>query len=75
MESEDIDEALREQYPGSTHKRIAKGGKNLETVRVTFSSEEQIEEACLRGVSLPGYGYRAPVSRENSRIVFIHTVL
>ena len=70
MESEDIDEALREQYPGSTHKRIAKGGKNLETVRVTFSSEEQIEEACLRGVSLPGYGYRAPVSRENPRIVF-----
>ena len=47
MESEDIDEALREQYPGSTHERIAKGGKNLETVRVTFSSEEQIEEACF----------------------------
>lgn len=70
IEEEELNLLIEAQYPGATVKRINKGGKPLETVRIYFATKSQLDGACVVGLPLSEYDYRAPITPERPHVLY-----
>ena len=52
---EDIDNALKQQYPGAHHLRLSKDDQPLRTIKVTFVDNTQLQLAIKQNLLLPSH--------------------